>query len=67
VTTHIISLEQSAEDILLGVRRNVEVEFLAAVPQEEADGSCGSADSGTDLLQCKIFSSVMKNFLVFKI
>jgi hypothetical protein len=46
VTTHIISLEQSAEDILLGVRRNVEVEFLAAVPQEEADGSCGSADSG---------------------
>jgi len=46
VTTHIISLEQSAEDILLGVRREVEVEFLASVPQEEADGSCGSADSG---------------------
>ncbi|XP_059480507.1 uncharacterized protein LOC132199643 [Neocloeon triangulifer] len=45
VTTHIISLEQTAEDILLGVRREVEVEFLAAVPQEEAEGSCGSADS----------------------
>ncbi|XP_065352983.1 defective pharyngeal development protein 4-like [Cloeon dipterum] len=45
VTTHIISLEQTAEDILMGVRREVEVEFLTKMPREEADGSCGSADS----------------------
>lgn len=56
MTTHIISLEQSAEDILLGVRRDVEVEFLAAVPQEDADGSCGSADSGIVVLLFFIIS-----------
>jgi hypothetical protein len=31
----------------MGVKREVEVEYLAAIPaDEEAERSCGSADSG---------------------